>query len=107
MSISIFNDFQVVIFMVLLYWLGSNKLEFLNSVKILGRILSNTLSAVDHTDIHIRNSRRAIYSIGLDNQALSTFVKAYLWRSICTYFLMHAIGTCSIGPAELKCLKSF
>ena len=107
MSISIFNDFQAVVFMILLYWLGSYKLEFLNSVEIVGRIFSNTLSAVDHTDIHIRNSRRAIYSIGLDNQALNPFVKAYLWRSIGTYFLMHAIWTCSIGPVELKRLKSF
>ena len=48
-------------------WLGSNKLEFVNNVEILGRIFSNNLSSQDHIYIRIRNSRRAMYSIGLNN----------------------------------------
>ena len=88
-------------------WLGSNKLEFVNNVEILGRVFSNNLSSQDHIDIRIRNSRRAMYSIGLNNQALSPSVKAYLWRSIGTPSLMYAIGTCNISPANLKRLESF
>ena len=65
-------------------WLGSNKLEFVDNVENLGRIFSNNLSSQDHIDIRIRNGRRAMYSIGLNNQALSPSVKAYLWRSIGT-----------------------
>ena len=57
---------------------GSNKLEFVNNVEILGRVFSNNLSAQDHIDIRIRNSQRAMYSIDLNNQALSPSVKAYL-----------------------------
>ena len=63
-------------------WLGSNKLEFVNNVEILGRVFSNNLSSQDHIDIRIRNSRHAMYSIGLNNQAFSPSVKAYLWKSI-------------------------
>ena len=59
-------------------WLGCNKLEFLNNVEILGRVFSNNLPSEDHIDIRIRDSRRAMYSIGLNNQALSPSVKAYL-----------------------------
>ena len=72
-------------------WLGYNKLEFDNNVEILGRVFSNNLSSQDHIDIRIRNSRRAMYSIGLNNQALSFSVKACLWRSIGTPSLMYAI----------------
>ena len=88
-------------------WLGSNKLEFVNNVEILGRVFSNNLSSQDHIDIRIRNSRRTMYSIGLNNQALSPSVKAYLWRSIGTPSLMYAIGTCNISSVDLKRLESF
>ena len=88
-------------------WLGSNKLEFVNNVEILGRVFSNNLSSQDHIDIRIRNSRRAMYSIGLNNQALSPSVKAYLWRSIGTPSLMYAMGTCNISSVDLKRLESF
>ena len=82
-------------------WLGSNKLEFVNNVEILGRVFSNNLSSQDHIHIRIRNSRRA------NNQALSPSVKAYLWRSIGTPSLMYAIGTCNISSVDLKRLESF
>ena len=88
-------------------WLGGNKLEFVNDVEILGRVFSNNLSLQDHIDIRIRNSRRAMYSIGLNNQALSPSVKAYLWRSIGMPSLMYAIGTCNISSVDLKHLESF
>ena len=85
-------------------WLGSNKLEIVNKVEILCTIFSNNMSLPDHIDIRIRNRRRATYSIGLNNQALSLSVKAYLWRSIGTPSLMYAIETLSISSANLKCL---
>ena len=88
-------------------WSGSNKLEFANNVDILGRVFSNNLSSQDHIDVRICNSRRAMYSIGLNNQARSPFVKAYLWRSIGTPSLMYAIGTCNISSVDLKRLESF
>ena len=63
-------------------WLSSDELEFVNNVEILGRIFSNNLLSQDHIGIRIRNSRRAMYSIGLNNQAINPSGKAYLWRSI-------------------------
>ena len=89
-------------------WLGgSNKLEFVNNVEILGRVFSNNLPSQDNIDIRIRNSRRAMYSIGLNNQALSPSVKAYLLRSIGTSSLMYGIETCNIISVDLKRLESF
>ena len=77
------------------------KLEFVNNVEILSRTFSNNLSSQDHIDIRIHNSRRAMYSIGLNNLALGPSVKAYL-RSIGTPSLMYAIGTCNINSVDLK-----
>ena len=88
-------------------WLVSNKLEFVNNVEILGRVISNNLSSQNHIDIRIRNTRRAMYSIGLNNQALSPSFKAYLWKSIGTPSRMYAIGTCYISSVDLKSLGSF
>ena len=87
-------------------WLVSNKLEFVNNVEILGSVISNNLSSQNHIDIRIRNTRRAMYSIGLNNQALSPSFKAYLWRSIGTPSLMYAIGTGNISSVDLKSLGS-
>ena len=49
----------------------------------------------------------AMYSIGLNNQARSPSVKAYLWRSIGMPSLMYAIGTCNISSVDLRRLESF
>ena len=76
-------------------------------LKYLAGFFSNNLSSQDHIDIRIRNSRRAMYSIGLNNHALGPSIKAYLWRSIGTLSLMYAIGTCNISTVDLKRLESF
>ena len=60
-------------------WLGSNELEFVNDVEILGRVFSNNLSSQDHIDIRIPNSRRAMYRISLNNQALIVRRAGLLW----------------------------
>ena len=88
--------------------MGRNKLFFVDRVEILGRVFTSNLSSQAHIDSRISNSRRAMFSIGLNNEALSPRVKAHLWKHVeipsLTYY---ALGTCFTNKGDLKRLESF
>lgn len=88
-------------------WLGTSQLEFVEKVAILGRVFTCNLSSQEHISFRLQSSRRAMYSMGINNEAINPPVKAYLWKSVGVPSLTYALGTCYTNASELKRLESF
>ena len=70
--------------------MAGHKLQFVDRVDILGRVFSLNLSSQDHISSVMHSSQRAMFGVGINNEATTPSVKAYLWKSVgvpsCLYF---------------------
>ncbi len=88
-------------------YLGDNVLKCVESINVLGRTFTRDGLSTSHITTRIQNSRRAMYSVGYNNEELLPTVKAHIWKTVGLPTMLYAVATGPVSAKEIKCLESF
>ena len=91
--------------------LGPSPMSTVDTLEILGvTYSSNPRVYTAHIDHRISKGRQAYFSlknVGMMDNSLSPFTKAYLWKPICSPTVLHGMDSIPINKSELAKLEAF
>ena len=87
--------------------LGESALKLSESMEVLGKTYTSDGRSETHIFNRIQKSRKALYSIGFNNEELCPAIKAHLWKSIGLSSLLSGVCTGPISKGELGILESY
>jgi hypothetical protein len=91
------------------WYLGTESIENVKSIEILGVVFNNECKGENHVNTRIQKCYRSYYSLrdaGFCYPGTNTDVKTYMWNTICKPVLLYGCESISLSKKDITALES-